>query len=404
MVEYTGNDETVARHLQKLHELITDNGGYIHDKLQICCENGHFTIRAPSDIPEGSELIRIPASCLLPMDQFHIGLENNHFILKSYSQDVTSERLTLMETVLALYNLTGKMAEHRATAPWMLYHTDKEFIKRITAGREIPGYDDHILEPENLETFLIDSFLRTRTLGGCKLSENDDKSAVTLVPLIEYMDHHPRGASFDVVFISERTDHITIRCARPAQGSTQCYAHYGPHDAYDTLLQYNYVERHAPYVRSIPLTIDLPDGIGRVEVHSQITHVVHENLPEQIKELQGFLPNIKIFHAEQKAVLGYLLIPHEKQLHSLRSVLGFVIGMLNQETAQNLEQLQHCVLEAETRILQSNRQFYEDLEYYLSTYTPPPEHSTAVEAVRDMVAAQKSKLEDYTRWITEEEE
>ncbi len=116
MPVYSSDNKDILRCLQKLEEQVVSSGGWLHEKLEIKEEGGELSVLSPLE-PEDrkSVLIDLPEQALIPYEAAWVGIRNDEFYLKENidSALLTPPRRALFETMLELYNLTGKFEAHR---------------------------------------------------------------------------------------------------------------------------------------------------------------------------------------------------------------------------------------------------------------------------------------------------
>lgn len=416
MVAFHSDNPDIEKHLRLLHRQVTENGGFVHDRLTIGCESGNFRIIATEDVPGGEKILFLPKACLLPHEKFDLALQGDDIVIKAHKKGVTKAQAAMMETMMTLYNLSGKIAAHRQTSSLGLIYKNEALKEEFMKGRNkeaMPFQKEAALPPEE---FLLKSFFKTRVLGfrDKQQGKNDaddtaSKSAKgggalqVLMPIIDFINHHPQAAGF-LTRIKEPAKKkgesagraggrgVSVLKSCPVAGSDECFVSYGPYDAMDTFLNYNYVEKNAPFVRSIPLVIKLP-GLGTIHIKSVATPPKHKNLADHLKDLAFFLPPIGVDKDRKVAVLGFLYIPQERAPRALRRVLREVLRQLAPGLGE--ADIADYIQMAEKRIITENLEYFTALEHYLSTIKTAPESELVLKNALDMARTQQHKIHNY---------
>ena len=106
------DDPELERHLARLHDLIVSNGGFVHEECVIVVQDGNLRIEAPRSVPEGIELIRVPEALLLSVDDFGLYQDGDDIRIGTPSDSVTPVQAELMDSMIAIYNISGKILHH----------------------------------------------------------------------------------------------------------------------------------------------------------------------------------------------------------------------------------------------------------------------------------------------------
>jgi hypothetical protein len=115
MVSIAADNLQVERSLRKIVALSKESGAEFSDDLVLKSVNGYLSVEAPPE-SAGKVLVRLPWDCLVPFSPFRLSIVNDDLVISSYEEGLTDECVTLMEALLELFNLTGKVADHRRTS------------------------------------------------------------------------------------------------------------------------------------------------------------------------------------------------------------------------------------------------------------------------------------------------
>lgn len=357
MIKIISDNRKAEKILNKIVGIIAKNGGYLDGDIEVRCAHGNVSVHSPGN-KQVRQMFRIPHGLLLPYEEFEIAIKKNKFVLVSASEDVTPVQKKLMKAMLELYNVTGKLAQHRATSPWLMHKDNKalmEILLNCRYGEEFEKMRRMIDEGSDEELELL-TFFKTRLLR-CRLHKQWGKQVLVILPLIDALNHHVLGAGFDHIYAKNGAA-MSVAC-KQLPDSDECLACYGAMDAMDSYLHYGFVDEAAPFVRSAPIEIDLGEG-GTIDVQASYGGVDAEELPEPLKDLVFFMPSITVNHKKKRAQLSHLFIPQKNGILSMRRILNYVIRILNPDLEDQV--YIRWLAEAERMVLETNIKLYDDIE------------------------------------------
>ena len=366
MVQYLCADKKVEETFGMLCQLITDNGGFIHEELIIEQKERSVTVRVPSSVEDNAIIIKLPRPLLLPYAKFNIDIQDNQYILNDCDESITPLQRELMEHMLALYNLTDKFAEHREISILQLIHKDPDVIKWILGARDPASrllIDD--MGRQDFEDTLKKSFFKTRVIGIRSEDPDVSEKEQCLMPLVDFINHHFKANIFNLP--ADMHSDLTIMKSTPVDGSDECYVRYSNLDALDSLLNYDFPDEHALFVRSVPLKVEL-ENVGVCEIKSNLSHVKHDvaQLPGALKGLGMYLPQIAANDVTKTFELSFLMIPQAGAPKSMRRILAAGLGMIAPTASP--DQVLGYVAALEKQVIRHNIIFYNDLREKLDNH------------------------------------
>jgi len=225
------------------------------------------------------------------------------------------------------------------------------------------------------------------------------------MPMIGFLNNHPRASGYVTNFNdatrrtestashnSQNKDGIMVQKSCPLPDTDECFVSYGSYDALDAFLHYNYVEPHAYFVCSIPLTVQL-HGVGTLIIETVGRPPQHKRLPEQLKDLVSYLPKMKLGRDNKSVALDFILIPQEQAPYSMRRVLGVALGLI--ATGLTEQAMQNNIENAEAYILDSNKEYFSEISNHCKLHEREPELRGVVKNAKQMAEIQCQKLESY---------
>lgn len=364
--------------------------------MEIHEDGGELSVRLPGEITDQDILFDIPSHLFPSPYDYELALKNNKIEIRYKTAHVSEEQDALFSLMLEIYNQTDKIKHHRQNFFYQLYKQTPELVMFLRQARKDQidkvAYD-YLLENQD-DAYLIHSFMKTRVLG--LKSHADEPIRRVIMPLVDCLNHHNAGAVFrhDT---DKAQNRLVILASRPLDGSDECFAFYGPNDSLDSFLAYNYVEKSSPFLRSVPLEIDL-DPIGKLYINCFSGAPTHDSLPDSVRDLKFYIPNIKIREKDKAAVLSFILVPGEKAPRALRRTLRFIIELMHTDLppAQMAKFIKIC----EDEILRANTAYYNALQAMLAqNKTQMPQHICT--QLEEVVELQQGKLTTYRETVAQ---
>lgn len=393
MVQYICDNPQVENEFKALCQQITAGGGFVHDDLIVEQKGRHIAIRAPAHIAPDAVIIQLPRKLLLPYSKFDVATNGNDFVLEGCDDDVTDIQRHLFEGTLRLYNLTGKLAEHRDISLMQLVHKDPQVIEWLVDGRD--DASKALLEElaqQDFETALMQSYFKTRFIGVNFDDSAGGKKEHCLMPLIDFVNHHTKAGVFDLP--PDGVSDLSITKGTVADNSDECFVRYGYLDALDTLLNYDFPDQHAVFVRSVPMQIEL-EGVCTVLVKSGVSLVKHklDALPPALQGLGMYLPSMAVNTEQKRLELGYLMIPQQGAPRSMRRILAAGVSMMLPDASQ--PEVMGYVQTLEKEIIRHNIIFYNSLDRKLANHNIDQDFKTIYDNIGLMIRTQLDNINKY---------
>lgn len=219
------------------------------------------------------------------------------------------------------------------------------------------------------------------------------------MPFVDFVNHDFRARPYRLARdegAAERT--LSTFADRPVDGSAECFTRYNVIDALDSYLNYGFLDRSAGFVSSVPVTLELPEGL-RIDVRGEGGAPFKGALPEDLRDLWLFMPQIRSREADRLAVQR-LLLPGGHAPRALRRVLGALLRLLRPEAANAL--VRDAIVEAERQLLAANRAYYRDLAEAAAAADrqgpdgpAPPGRAAALAAVKTLAESQTGRIDAY---------
>ncbi len=394
----TDNPE-IEKELKKLEALVEEGGGGTHSDLLIHThQDGGLSIETKEPMPPGKEIIRLSRDILLPADQYNVSIKNGQFDVQfPKNSNLSTLQKKLTENMIALYNLTDKVALHKKLSFLLSIFIYPELVDLLAKGRlfgnnmrQWAEKAEKDLHGEVLDQFVSETFLKTRHLG---YNDHFRTSSVSiLMPIVDFMNHHWQGAAFNVG-TGVRQGDLAVTANQVVDGNNECYAFYGIMDAFDTLVRYDFVDDFAPVVRSIPLELEVPD-YGVIKVNSFPGAINKKKLPEKLTDLSRFVPVMTLNGEEKSLSITHLIIPTNGSPRALRRILYvLLVNLIGKEAEESL--YAPWLRESERKIIEENSRYYKKLLDLLDKLIQENGSNPGLDRVHHMAKLQMKKLSAY---------
>lgn len=389
MAQFQCDNPDTEAILRRLCDLIAANGGTVSDAVTIVCEDGTLSLTATQGTGDEPVLV-IPPECLIPLERFTLGLQNDQIVIKDHDPATPAPQLELMQTVIALFNATGKIHQHKKASVFGLHYHDTALLRAILACRD---YEELLLykrvtmqQPE--EFFLFD-FIYSRGIFSYKTGQGD-KQAFFIAPLVDCINHHPLAQPVRPLDGQDLSGGVKVFYSSPPEDTQECFFNYGRFDAADTFLFQNFVDPDALFVRSVPLTIALPQT-GTLRIHATLGRPDNLQIPDPFKDLDYFFPGFASDAVNKAVDLSFLCIPGPQKPGALRRMLLLAWNQITDDP----KTLEQAVLESERQIIEANLRHYTERLDDLMHYETTPETQTIVQNACLMAQTQIDKIKAY---------
>ena len=389
MVKISSDNPNIEKRITQMCASLEKNGSYIDPDVEIHDVNGQTSVLSGA---EGSSkyIFKSPHALLVPYDNFDFDIEGQDIVIAHDDRNTSKEHLEILDSMIALYNESGKFKDHIKEHPLLRFQETPELAHHLLGGRE--GKDIDIVhnisgDPDFFDELALLTFFKSRLLRCC-LHKREAEPKTVLIPVVEFLNHHAAGAGFDNLY-HEQGSYMATRGVMPVPESRECFTNYGRLDSLDTYLHYGFVDQGVKYVRSIPTEIDLGD-IGSISIGAFNAVVPLNDVPEHLSDLAYYFPKMQIDHTDKKAELSHIFIPQENAPLSMRRILEYVIQLL--EPKIDPQTCLKCIEDSENHILKYNIEYYNKLKLLAENKT---DNSTTDRNAVLLSEVQKTRIIKY---------
>lgn len=381
--------------LERHRDLLIANGGKFHSDIEVIESNGDFRIISNVAKDDHEELISIPGHCLPTVDDFELSVENDELIIKSCKEAATGLQRQLFEDIITLYNLSGKVKQHKASSLWLGLKNCPQLLDYLIEGRtsavKIKKFYD-LFKSDDVEQLVLKTFIGSRVLN--YKGSDPDKARSVIMPFIDFFNHHHLSTSYKTRENKENGfDELFLLNSKSAPDSDECFVSYNRMDALDALFNYGFVDTACSYVSSVPMEIIIPE-VCTLKLLVKGRGLFKKKLPDRLKNIRFYIPRI-IGKDKNSLEVGCMLVPGENAPRALRRALVFLISQVcpRKEPSEYKE----YVLLAEEQIINKNRAFYEGLQHELARDEVKDNiGADLLFSLQQLVDTQLEKLKQYT--------
>jgi hypothetical protein len=355
---------SVEQELKELVRLCERSGSHFHPDLIIQCQDKELGLA--SEKPHDKVLAALSPSSLLPVKRENFTLERNHLVLSEKADTGWSVlQSDIAAIIFSIYKQTDKVDQYKKNAYWLSLVNDPELRIHIANARPFGSKDsrflDHSKSPEIQKQVIIDNFLQSRILAG---QEPGKINRPVIVPIVEYINHHWNGSPFQN-HADGNDGGITVWCSMPAQDSKECFGYYSAMDGLDSYIKYGFVDYAAPFVRSIPVDIEL-DSVGKIEILGAMAKSAPGKIFQGLKTIPRQIPGLTVLREGELVRISHIFFPGQRTPNAMRAILRILIQQLIQGNENELA-LKQLVRKSEEIIIKANIEFYEKLKKLSNT-------------------------------------
>jgi hypothetical protein len=331
-MQIDAKDSALIAALQRIADQVRAHGGVIHQSLTVHQSGPSLWISCTA--PQGSEpILVIPNALFVPVSHLQWHCRNDLLEYQGDTESLSVVQRQLLEDMLVVYNRSGKMAFSRTALPSFLLREDQaltDWIQHAHPAFTLPT--DGIAE----------QFIGTR-INEQPCVENPDRKIGYLMPLIDYLNHHPNGSNY------QRAENGAwcISQAHAVPGRDECFLRYTRTDSHSIAFWHGYFESNTTHIASVQCTLRHPQlgnvhildsnakrrGINAPRIHTDAADLTLSNLTLEAAQLPALqtllglalrsrLPNLNQSEAERQArqLIAQLIDANTSQYRALQAL------------------------------------------------------------------------------------
>lgn len=385
----------IQKSMERIYDLVKNNGAKLHENLAMVSKSGelHVEIRGPGK--ENDLIIDIPDDLLISTKNLSWSLNGDALECDTSNDSLSSTQKSIAEEITTLYNLTDKIKWHKKSCPWLILRPYQDVIDHLFDNPDSFQHKGPYIEylkgksDTKEEDFICDSFIKTRGLGR-KDPENKDYDQ-KIMPVVDYMNHNYHGSPFSFTVPKDGKANLRLFNRQPYLHSRECFAFYNRLDSLDCYFNYMFADADVPFVRSIPMTLDI-EKVGQLQILGLSGMISAKKVPSQLKDLKHFMPQLTR-PDDNKMQISHLLISNFPAPHAMRRVLRTVIGNLCDWSLSHREIID-LTYKYERVITEKNIEYYDRLLSLIDGYTDNADIENLGELKR-ACRLQRVKLDKY---------
>ncbi|GEM_PF-1075253 len=410
-MKIVSNNAAIEKNLLVLKNAIEEYGGGTDPDLVIRCEGSSLSVEKYGFANPGKPLIALPAELLLPADKMGMGVKNDEMYSEPEKGALTDIQQKMAQTMLEIYNLTGKIPAHKTSCCWFLFREAPDLLERLLKARTLIEAQAKMLSfckgeilQDKTDRLLCDSYIKMRTIGHKQAKEKSDQMVVSpdIMPIVDFINHHSSGAYFGFVKIGDQSvrkrEHLIVHDSRPLAFSSECFAFYNQLDALDSFIMYGFADPYSLYVRSIPTEVEIPKT-GKIVVNSMLSPMHKGILPKHAAGLRPYIPSTMSSTPDTLEITNLLIPTNQGSPHALRRILRLLMtNRVAVKRSLSSNEIWAAVLAAEEKIINENIAFYRDIITGLDEEirNADTKRSGLIKTIRSVADLQLAKLYKYS--------
>lgn len=386
MISIDSDDIELERLLRQLEMLAEKEGAFLHPALRVVVRDGNLCMESEASVH--GALVRLPLSCLIPVDGIKFRLDGASIEVESCSRGVSGGQQALLECLLAIYNQGNKLELHRKSSPWSAFAASGGLLDKLFSARsDAPKIRElHALaRAGDSSRLLLKHYLGSRTL---QYVADEDHSFRVLMPFIDFFNHHSGSPGF-----AREGAALKVEASHPLSASEEAFVCYSPMiDAMDTFLSYGFVDASAQFVRSVPLDISLP-GLGAIVIEGRGGVARKNPPPPSLADLRHWVPRFTK-GGEGRFILSGMVIPGPGNILAMHRILGFVIQKFFGQ-GLDLPELRRLTEAAAEQVVEANQEYYAELAAIQRHVADGCASMPAMAGLEQLIELQQRKLGEF---------
>jgi hypothetical protein len=368
------DDKTIENKLDLLVNALTKHGAWFHENLMLNCTEKSISVKMAGPCNPDEIIIKIPEKLLVPAFDFNISVEGDKFIINPDTEKLSSEQIEIGELVFELYNLADRVAFYKNESPWIRFRTApwllEELMKSRTSNKQQEIKRDFINKsPDSMtvEKFIAENFPMTRVFGYNKINKDKNENTESdmtaslkqvIMPVIDFMDHNHNGGSFNLGKDDNDALVLKLKNKQPIMASNDCFAFYGVYDAVDTFFNYGFIDEDAPFLRSIPVEVEIHDE-EKLTIQSLLA-IPNKEVHKDLEDLKPMIPIVMKNKDQSGLVASHMFITLPPRPHATRRILRAIIRTMVGPSVSE-EFVTEKIEKTEKFIVEKNIDFYKEL-------------------------------------------
>lgn len=391
------DNPAVTQALDALRRVVLAEGGAFSPALRTVECDGALSIRADPWVNPKTRAMQVPESCLPPTDAVELTEREGRLALAGATRELPEVTRTCLDRLLDVYNACGQLAAWRRSTPWLTLAGDVDLLSELAdlrVGAAKVKRFGRLFDQGAMSTLAVESFVDSRhaAIGA--------RNGTVFMPFIDFLNHDVRARSYQLSTDRDGVRRLWTYPDRPVSGRDECFVRYGAMDAVDTFLEYGFVDESAPFLKSAPLAVGLPDGRS-LTVTAAGDQPFRGQLPRGLQNLRFFVPPILSDLRGPEPAVARLVIPGPNAPWALRRVLRFLI--VRSDPRLGSDAVERAVGDAERQVLEANERHIAAIEQHLASAwriapaAPPAGRRASLEAAERLVAKVRERLDGYVQ-------
>ncbi len=357
---FSGDAADIAP-LQTICQLLLENGAWFHRELVIHAERGELSLRSANPYAERASYLRVPVDLMPALEDYTLHTDHSRQLrITPLREDIDPRQKQLMQAMVELYNLTGKLSHWESSYPGFAWQGLDSVVQHLASAR--PEHVCQIIHEacrsgQETTPALLKSFMDSRKF--LLLNKHHARASApsqnlqVLMPLIDCLNHSHSAEGYKIY---ETPSPTAMRIyAKPRGDTGELFVTYNRFDAVDTLLSYGFVDTETPFIYSAPCEIHI--GKYTIDIHP-CRHIENPYRSARLQSLRQNAPLVKPVEGNRIHV-SRLAIPDVNNMDNLRlsaAAIGEASGVV--KTKGDME---FFVRGFEEKLIEFNKNWWDKL-------------------------------------------
>lgn len=368
----------LVEQLTALTRFLRERGAWFHPSLAVDCRENELSMHSEHAFNDRRSLLRIPLALMPAIDHFHWSVDWQDDVPHLAADplgEASGDEVALMTQMIDIYNALDKLNQWRSVTPWVALREAPDMMAALFRGRaNAPKAQKYhrASAADDTDALLLETFLGARAFNLSARHrvkagrESAEQSTSVIMPVIDYFNHRWAAEGYS---IHDTPTPPSMRVfGKPDPDTSELFVRYNHYDPLDTYLFYGFVDVAAPWLNSVPLTID--EGGKTLSVEAK-TGLFKGQLPPALRDLRVFMPQIT-YRDELGVTLDKLVIPGARAPRALQRVLASFASALGISPGDR----RAAVARMEEAVINRNEAYWADLADAASDL--PADHSVHI--------------------------
>ena len=384
-VTVIGENQVVVELINNFIDTLANNGAIFHPKLRVIESSGNLSIKSYSSAIKAEKLMSIPLNCMPLLSDFEVEIVDNDLLVHFKADMLNPDSKVMIKLLFNIYNATNKIKNWKETYPLLALKNATDIAYTLLAtnpsNTKMKTYKS-LMESERWDELALKSFIGSREVtydqsslkaSGINTTRNFESG---LLSIIDFINHKANSSFYQQTRGSDRLEVI----ATPDKETREVFVQYNISDPVISYLIYGFIDEQAPWLYSIPNTIETNSGLSII-IQNQ-PNVTNKSKSSSHNAIDSYMPsNIEL--EGNKIKVNSIIIPEKEAHGSLSEVLRHILKTVNARGIfTSSQELHEEVSNLEKQLLNNNLIFWDNFRSKIRQNSSCMSQTTEIELIR----------------------